>query len=53
MHPQSAARLIQPLGRWRRFSEARGQLMRAELERVLAKPGLSKDTYEVVSKSLA
>jgi aminopeptidase N len=53
LNPQTAARIVQPLGRWKRFDETRGMLMRAELERVLAKPGLSKDCYEVVSKSLS
>ena len=53
LNPQTAARLVPPLGRWRRFDEARGALMRAELERILAKDGLSKDVFEQVSKSLA
>jgi aminopeptidase N len=50
---QTAARMVPPLGRWKRFDEARGAMMRAELERVLATPGLSRDTTEQVSKSLA
>ncbi|MDB5670007.1 MAG: aminopeptidase, partial [Alphaproteobacteria bacterium] len=53
LNPQTAARLVPPLGRWRRFDEARAALMRAELERILAKDGLSKDVFEQVSKSLA
>ncbi len=53
INPQTAARLVPPLGRWRRFGEDRASLMRAELERVLASPGLSKDVYEQASKSLA
>jgi aminopeptidase N len=48
-----AARLVQPLGQWRRQDAARQALMRKELERVLATPGLSKNTFEMVSKSLA
>jgi aminopeptidase N len=52
-NPTTAARLIQPLGSWRRHAPARQNLMRHELERVLATPGLSKNTYEMVSKSLA
>jgi hypothetical protein len=32
---------------------ARQTLMQRELERVLAAPGLSKNTYEMASKSLA
>ncbi len=52
-NPTNAARLVQPLGMWRRHDQARQGLMRGELERVLARPGLSKNTYEMVSKSLA
>ena len=52
-NPQVAARLLPPLGRWRRFGEGRQDLMRAELERILAAESLSKDVYEIASKSLA
>ncbi len=52
INPQTAARLVPPLGRWRRFGEDRASLMRGELERVLATPGVSKDVYEQASKSL-
>jgi aminopeptidase N len=53
VNPQVAARLVPPLGRWRRFAEDRAGLMRTELERILKAPGLSKDVYEQASKSLA
>jgi aminopeptidase N len=53
LNPQTAAKLVPPLGRWRRFDAARAGLMKAELERVLTTPGLSKDVFEQVSKSLA
>jgi aminopeptidase N len=52
-NPTNAARLVQPLGMWRRHDPARQALMRGQLERVLAAPGLSKNTYEMASKSLA
>jgi aminopeptidase N len=52
LNPQTAAKLVPPLGRWRRFGENRATLMRAELERILARPNLSKDVFEQVSKSL-
>jgi aminopeptidase N len=52
LNPQTAARLVAPLGRWRRFNAARQDLMRAELERIVATPGLSKDVFEQASKSL-
>jgi aminopeptidase N len=52
-NPTTAARLVQALGAWRRYNPARQALMQRELERVLAVSGLSKNTYEMVSKSLA
>jgi aminopeptidase N len=52
-NPQTAARMIPPLGRWKRFDERRATMMRAGLERVLAVRGLSRDTTEQASKSLA
>jgi aminopeptidase N len=52
LNPQVAARLVPPFGRWRRFDEKRAALMRAELERMVATPALSKDVYEQASKSL-
>lgn len=52
LNPQTAARLVPPLGRWKRFDAGRAAMMRAELERILAQPGLSKDVTEQVSKSL-
>jgi aminopeptidase N len=53
LNPQVAARLVPPLGRWRRFEPVRVALMHAALERIVAVPGLSKDVFEQVSKSLA
>ncbi|MGI4879850.1 MAG: aminopeptidase N [Janthinobacterium lividum] len=52
-NPGAAARLSVPLGRWKRFDPVRSGLMRTELERIMATPGLSKDVFEMVSKSLA
>ncbi len=52
LNPQTAAKLMPPLGRWKRFDAARAARMRAELERILATPGLSRDMTEQVSKSL-
>lgn len=52
LNPQTAARMIPPLGRWRRFDADRQVKMRAELDRILATPGLSKDLFEQASKSL-
>ncbi len=52
-NPMTAARLVEPLGAWRRFTPALGGLMKAELERILAAPGLSKNVFELVSRALA
>jgi aminopeptidase N len=52
LNPQNAAKMVPPLGRWRRFGEDRARMMRAVLEHILATPGLSKDVFEQVSKSL-
>ena len=52
MNAQTAARFVAPLGRWKRIEPGRAALMRAELERILAAPKLSRDTFEQVSKSL-
>jgi aminopeptidase N len=51
-NPQVASRLAQPLCRWRRYDPARRDLMRAELVRILAAEGLSRDVHEIASKSL-
>jgi aminopeptidase N len=53
LNPQVAARLVPPFGRWRRFEPGRSELMRQALERIVGTPGLSKDVFEQVSKSLA
>jgi aminopeptidase N len=52
-NPQVAARLIQPLTRWRRYDENRRALMIEQLTRVAETPGLSKDVFEIASKGLA
>ncbi|HVF95152.1 MAG TPA: aminopeptidase N [Sphingomonas sp.] len=52
LNPQTAAKLLPPLGRWQRFDAVRAALMRAELERIVATPGLSKDVFEQAAKSL-
>jgi len=53
LNPQSAARLVPALGRWRRFEPRRAARMSEELERILKTPGLSKDVTEQASKSLS
>jgi aminopeptidase N len=53
LNPQVAARLVPPFGRWRRFEPNRAEMMRDALQRIVETPGLSKDVFEQVSKSLA
>jgi len=51
-NPQVASRLLTPLLRWRRYDAGRGGHMKAQLERLMAAPKLSKDVYEKVARSL-
>ena len=50
--PQLAARLLAPLTHWQRYEPRRRAGMREQLERIMEQDALSKDVYEVVSKSL-
>jgi aminopeptidase N len=52
LNPQMASRLLTPLTRWRKYDDARQALMQAELRRIRDSGELSRDVYEVVSKSL-
>ena len=52
-NPNVAARLIEPLGGFRRFRPELAGKMKAELERILAADGLSKNVYELASRALA
>lgn len=52
-NPQIASRLLTPLTKWKKYNPARQALMKAQLDRIMAEPNLSKDVFEVVSKSLA
>lgn len=51
-NPQLAARLATPLTRWQRYDRERQALMRSELEKLAAAESISKDLYEIVTKSL-
>jgi aminopeptidase N len=52
LNPQTAARFVAPLGRWRKIEQGRAAKMRGALQRILGEPGLSKDVFELASKSL-
>ncbi len=52
MNPQMAARLVSALSRWNRFDARRQTLMQDELQRIANLSKISKDVFEIVSKSL-
>ncbi len=52
INPQIAARLVVPLGQWRRYDTGRQEKMKAELKKILDYPDLSNDVYEMANKSL-
>ena len=52
INPQTAARFVSPLGRWRRIEPLRSGMMKAELERIAKAEKLSCDTFEQVTRSL-
>jgi aminopeptidase N len=51
-NPQIASRLVAPLTHWKKLDEEHGDAMRKALQRIADTDKLSKDVYEVVSKSL-
>ena len=53
LNPQVAARMATAFRSWAGLEEKRRGLVKAELERILAAPGLSRDLYEITSKSIA
>ena len=52
INPQVSARLAGSFESWRRYNGTRQGLMRAELEKVKAVPGISPNLFEIVSKML-
>ena len=52
-NPMTAAKLVDPLGGWRRLKPGLGGLMKAELERIVAVEGLSKNVYELATRALS
>ena len=51
-NPTLAARLVSPLGDHGRYRDDLAERMRAELARIVAQPGLSKNVLELASKAL-
>ena len=52
LNPEVAARLAGVMAHWRRHDEGRRERMGAAMEAVLAMPGLSKNTSEVLARAL-
>ena len=52
LNPQVAARMVGALTQWHRYDEQRQALMKSQLERIIKTPNISRDVYEVASKSL-
>ncbi|MCG6873021.1 MAG: aminopeptidase N, partial [Gammaproteobacteria bacterium] len=53
MNPQIASRLVSAFSRWRRFDARRGEAQSAVLREIRDLPAVSRDSFEVASKSLA
>ncbi|EFJ47753.1 hypothetical protein VOLCADRAFT_81369 [Volvox carteri f. nagariensis] len=49
---QVAARMVSAFSTWRQYDTERQAMMRAQLERIVAHPGLSENVFEIASKSL-
>lgn len=52
LNPEVAARLARAMDRWSRTSSPLRELMQAALQQVLATPDLSRNSKEIISKSL-
>lgn len=51
-NPQVAARLCGTFSAWKKFDAARGALMKAALVRIRDTKGVSKDVFEIASRSI-
>ena len=52
LNPQVAARLSAAFKSWKSLEPGRQELARTEIERIKSRKDLSRDTYEIVSKTL-
>jgi aminopeptidase N len=52
LNPSVAARMVKPLTDWKRYDQKRQQLIRTQLDVILQNKKISKDVYELVTKSL-
>lgn len=52
INPQVAARIVAPFTQWKLYDMKRQNMMKTQLERLMNSSQLSKDVFEIVSKSL-
>ena len=52
INPQTTARMTSAFSTWKRYDADRQDLIRGALEKIAAKPGLSRDTGEMVGRLL-
>jgi len=53
LNPQVASRMLSALTTWRRYDAPRQELIKAQLTRIINTEAVSRDVFEVASKSLA
>ncbi len=53
LNPQVSSRMLRLMSRWRRYDSSRREQMQLQLRRILSVEGISKDVYEIASKSLS
>ncbi|AVO38665.1 aminopeptidase N [Pukyongiella litopenaei] len=53
VNPQTTARMCSAFQTWRRYDADRQALIRAQLDRIAARPSLSRDTSEMVTRILS
>lgn len=53
LNPQVAARVVEPLTHWRKYTAPHADQMKAALNQILVENNLSNDVYELAQKSVA
>jgi aminopeptidase N len=53
LNPQVASRMATSFRSWKQYNGVRRDHAVREMQRILAKPGLSNDVYEIISRTLA
>ena len=52
-NPSLASRSVSLFNQWKRFDPKRQAMMRKELERIVARPGISAGVFEIASKAIS